>query len=252
MRKTIYAAALALCAFSIAAEAQELSPVLYRRTMVAPFGEETLFLEAPLGMCFLDGTKGMEGVLLNHNMKLGSNLDTQLIAYFTDCMEMAALSSGAGDRLGLTGAVAWFNPHVGEKTALRRQDYLDGAEVSFAPYLSQSLQGYAQAKGGSRTETGEDGGSAATVAPREDEIKVDALAHRTPFGVSVGYTVDMATESAGQQHITGVIATTQIRGIPLVFNIRNNGPQEEQNLSVLQALMDKFAEHQIFLNENRF
>lgn len=194
-----------------------------RRTLFAPFGQEMVHLEAPIGMCFLDETDPTEAGALNVlREELKESSKQTLVAAFADCMQIAGIGKGSsGNDLGDIGLVTWLN-EKGEKIPVDTQTYLDAREASLPNYTRAGLAGY--------------------LRPQLDEP-----AHRTEHGVSLGFTAE--TEIAYQVFKTvGVTSATVLKGFPIDFMMTHTAKKPEKDLDELYKLMDKFLEQQVALN----
>ncbi len=194
-----------------------------RRTLFAPFGQEMVHLEAPIGMCFLDETDPTEAGALNVlREELKEKSKQTLVAAFADCMQIAAIGKGSsGNDLGDVGLVTWLN-EKGEKIPVDKQSYFDAREATLPNYTRAGLAGY--------------------LKPQLDEP-----AHRTEYGVSLGFTAE--TEIAYQVFKTvGVTSAAVLKGFPIDFMITHTAKKPEKDLDELYKLMDKFLEQQVALN----
>ena len=207
------------------AYAQFFSSILStRRTLFAPFGQEMVHLEAPIGMCFLDETDPTEAGALNVlREELKEKSKQTLVAAFADCMQIGAIGKGStGNDLGDVGLVTWLN-EKGEKIPVDAQSYLDAREATLPNYTRAGLAGY--------------------LKPQLDEP-----AHRTEHGVSLGFTAE--TEIAYQVFKTvGVTSAAVLKGFPIDFMITHTAKKPEKDLDELYKLMDKFLEQQAALNK---
>lgn len=194
-----------------------------RRTLFAPFGQEMVHLEAPIGMCFLDETDPTEAGALNLlREELREKSKQTLVAAFADCLQIAAIGKGStGNDLGDVGLVTWLN-EKGEKIPVDKQSYLDAREATLPNYTRAGLAGY--------------------LKPQLDEP-----ARRSENGVSLGFTAE--TEIAYQIFKTvGVTSASVLKGFPIDFMITHTSKKPQKDMDELYELMDKFLAQQTALN----
>lgn len=224
MKRFIPLIILTAIALSMPASAAR-KPVDFRRTLFVPVGQETLILEAPLGMCFLDQTSHAEGTLYKTFAGVVDRVGGQvLLAVFAGCDALANLGykPGPGDDNTPplnTGTVTWMNPSIGATTTLTRPDYLDMREASFLQYAGNAAAG----------------------------LFLDENVHRTENNVSLGLSVEKIPQSKMVKK-AAVLATTTLRHIPIevVIHYAREAPMTMEDY---YPLMDKFIAQQIALNE---
>lgn len=196
-----------------------------RRTLFAPFGQEMVHLEAPIGMCFLDETDPTEAGALNLlREELKANSKQTLVAAFADCMQIAAIGKGAdGNDMGDIGIVTWLNDK-GEKADVDMASYLDMREATLPNHTRAGLAGY--------------------LKPQLDELR------RSENGVMQGFNAE--TEIAYQTFKTiGVTSATLLKGFPIDFMMTHTAKKPEKDLEELYVLMDKFLAQQVALNNTK-
>lgn len=195
----------------------------YRRTLFAPFGQEMLHFEAPLGMCFLDATDPTEAGALNLlREELKEHSKQTLVAAFADCMQIAAIGKGSTENdLGDIGLVTWLNDK-GEKAPLDAQSYLDLREATMPNFTRAGLAGYLR-------------------PVLDDKVR------RDENGVSLAFTAE--TEISYQTFKTvGITSAALIRGFPVDFMITHTAKKPQRDKEELYKLMDKFLAQQAALN----
>ena len=73
-------------------------------------------------------------------IKRGANTflkrEYQILAAFANCLEIVNLG-GQGGGIQNGGYISWYNPAIGDKTALSRQDYLDSLEPTFFEHVGK-------------------------------------------------------------------------------------------------------------------
>lgn len=230
LKKTIQGLCLTATAAGVAlfvaqaAHAQFFSAILEtRRTLFAPFGQEMVHLEAPIGMCFLDETDPTEAGALNLlRDELKANSKQTLVAAFADCSQIASIGKGSsGNDLGDVGLVTWLN-EKGEKIPTDTQTYFDAREATLPNHTRAGLAGY--------------------LKPQLDEP-----ARRTENGISLGFTAE--TEIAYQVFKTvGVTSVSVLKGFPIDFMMTHTAKKPEKDMQELYKLMDKFLAQQVALN----
>lgn len=187
-----------------------------RRTLYAKAGEKTIVLEAPRGMCFLDGTKTSQKKLYHDYQSLVKKEGGQtMLAVFMSCdaISDAGISLPEGVLPGAV-VISWLNPMIGEETDLSRQDYLDMREASFVQYMGDHAGGLA----------------------------AEAAARRTANAVAQGLT----GEEKGTK-ISIVRATTTLRQAPIEVTFRY--ASDPPALDNVYPLVEKFIAQQIALND---
>lgn len=201
-------------------------PLDWRRTLFAPFGQTTLHLEAPLGMCFLDQTDPTEAGAINLiREELKAKSKQTLVAVFADCMQIAGIgkisADGESKGLGDVGLVTWLNER-GERAGMDREAYLDLREGTMQNYTRAGLAGYLNPV-------------------------IDTDGRRTADGVSLGFTAE--TEISYQKYKTvGVSGATLLRGFPVDFTMTHTAKKPAKDKEELYDLMDKFLAQQVALN----
>jgi hypothetical protein len=197
----------------------------YRRTLFVPIGQRTLVLEAPLEMCFLDPTEGMEEKIYNRYKRMAEATHQQiLIGVFANCLDVSRMKTGTSPNdIALSGSVTWLNPAVGEATSLERPDYLDMREATFKEYAEKIF-----------------------VKTENSRTTLDKQLHRDAYGVSLGYVIDTTIDYEKRKY-AGVFATTSVKHIPIEINIVSTKTKGMPEVD-LQRLIDKMLQQQIALN----
>jgi hypothetical protein len=255
MKKTILGAAFVLmtaatsfaavfAATQAGAASGGLTPVLkpsdYRRTLHVGMGQETLKFEAPLGMCFLDPSRRNEGVIYRAlEQVIDKKGDEKLLGVFAPCDSLANAGNPMAEEGSVmsTGLLTWPNRAIGEKSGFEtRADYLDFREPSFAEYLALNLSQWTNVT----KET-------LPAGDRLGDIVMDGEVRRSESGVYAGFTQNM-TINAEKYDLTGVGATTALRGFPVEVLIRLNRYNGIDTTGEAYELMEDFLAQQAALN----
>lgn len=195
----------------------------YRRTLFAPFGQKTLMLEAPQGMCFLDETDytARQTMRAVRDMLKEKSKHT-LVAIFADCLQISSIGQASEQNpLADLGVITW--PVIpGEKTPGNLQEYLATREAYMENTIKNSVVRYV-------------------------DLHLDAEPKYTDFGVTQGYTADFELSYQKMKAI-GVAGTTLIRGIPVAINISHTGTKLSRSHEELYTIIDKMLEQQVALN----
>jgi hypothetical protein len=198
----------------------------YRRTLFAPFGQKTLRLEAPQGMCFLDETNYTERQIMNALRQfLSEKTQHSLVAAFVDCLQMSAVGQGSQDvRLTDGGIFTW--PVVpGEKIPATLEEYLAQRDTTDEESVRSMLVDFI-------------------------DLQVDETPQQSDAGVTRGYTGTF--ESSNEKIKTvGVAGITLIQGMPVAINISHSGKKLTRTKDDLYALMDKMLQQLVALNNVR-
>lgn len=197
----------------------------YRRTLFAPFGQKTLRLEAPQGMCFLDETNYSERQLMNRLREaMSEKYQQQAIAFFADCLQMAGAGRGTDSFVLDSGYVGWpVKP--GEKVPPTLKEYLETSDLMTDTGLEQNLTGYVEFQ--------------ADPAPREAEA-----------GITIGYTGAFETSEQTINSI-GVAGVTMLQGLPVVIGVSHSGKKLSKDKEELYTLVEKLLLQQSALNNIR-
>jgi hypothetical protein len=257
----ILALALLAAVLTAPVQAKKVNPIKdWRRTLFASYGQRALVFEAPVGMCFLDESNYLEGVLLSH-IRNFSGAQYQLIGTFGDCLEIskfqrdyqdALLASPQGAGAGVTGSlkkygsIYWVNPENGDDViSLQRAGYLSAREKTFRDDVIRDIIG--ERAHGSKTASRQANLSLQSMMARPDEYKFDDAVHSTPDGLSLAYQLDTEIEYQ-KSHAAGIVSTTLIRHIPLQFSFDFSTGEPDKDNKALYAMMDAFLAQQIKLN----
>ncbi|HYD18938.1 MAG TPA: hypothetical protein VEF76_10710 [Patescibacteria group bacterium] len=234
------------------AQARERSPIWeMRRTVVMPFGQHRITLEAPLGMCFLDESQYLEGAMIKHLRKMNKSGDGgMLMAVFADCLELEKFTQGpklAADMLpGMPmpdtsinnqGTISWLAPKLG-RAPLGLPEYLDMREPTFRDDMKKSVSNKFKVMGNSDSEKISDNYAAKLLMGAPDQYIFDDKANRTDTGVSIGYSTEF--ESEYQKHRqNGAVGTTMLRQFPVQVTLSSSG-DKPRDLEKVHATLDKF------------
>lgn len=201
----------------------DISALDYRRTLFAPFGQKTLVLEAPLGMCFLDETDYTERQAMRAMRDILKDKSKHtLVALFADCLQISSIGQASEQNpLADLGVITW--PVVpGEKVPADLREYLSLHEDYMENNIKNSLVRYV-------------------------DLHLDAEPKYTDFGITQGYTADFELSYQKMKAI-GVAGTTLIRGLPVAINISHTGAKLTRSHEELYTIMDKMLEQQVALN----
>lgn len=198
----------------------------YRRTLFAPFGQKTLRLEAPQGMCFFDETEYTNRQLMRavHEV-MREKTAHNLVAIFADCLQMSkAAQPNSIIEVSDVGIVTW--PIIpGEKVPPTLEEYLAQHDNTLELNFKKAMVDYL-------------------------ELEIDEELRTSEGGVSQGYTGKLEVSHEDIQAI-GVAGITMLQGLPVVFNISHTGKKLEKNKDELYTLMDKVLIQQVALNNIR-
>jgi len=198
----------------------------YRRTLFAPFGQKTLRLEAPLGMCFLDETNYTERQIMNSLREL-LNEKTQhtLVAAFADCLQMSAVGQGNQDMRVTDGGLITWPVVPGEKVPPTLEEYLAQRDRTDEENMRSMMTDII-------------------------DLQVDETPQQNEAGISRGYTGTF--ESSHEKIKTvGVAGIAMVQGLPVVINLSHSGKQLTRTKDELYGIMDKMLLQQVALNNAR-
>lgn len=189
-----------------------------RRTLHLSMGQTNVILEAPKDMCFLDDSVEAQSKFLTYlrqtEAKKGKGV---VMAAFTDCYDAKNISpeSVPAD----LGVIKWMNPAIGEKSGMKMEDYLDMRQSALEQEVKSGMP----------------------------DADVDP-AHRENLFTSVTFTAQEKTDD-GVKHLTGIVATTLVRDLPLDIEITHNAVgMAGKTKAQMLALTDKFVAQQAALN----
>jgi hypothetical protein len=253
----------------------------YRRTLFISFGQKSLLLEAPRGMCFLDQSDYLQSGLLSFMQIMASHAhkrDSVPMAIFGDCNEVMSLGTQSQGPLGLAhrGIIYWKKTaENGGRSKLDLSDYLDMREASMLQEVKDDINLPFDMVKAAEEKTEQDKAKDANAAKKDgtekskvltaakaqindkqsittyltppEDYKLPGTAHRTASSVSVGYTDDTEIEYQKFRG-TAVLGTTLIRHIPIDVLISYMEPKRSSSVDDMYALMDTFMEQQQRLN----
>lgn len=237
----------------VAAQAREPNPMWeMRRTVVMPFGQHRVTLEAPLGMCFLDESQYLEGAMIKHMRKLGHDTDGgNLVAMFADCDELEKFTQAPklaaqtlpgmdppDGSLNNQGTISWLAPKLG-RAPIQLPEYLDMREPTFRDDMKKSVGNfYKKTKGGRADMKVNDSYATKLLMGAPDQYVFDDKATRTETGVSIGYTSEF--ESEYKKYVQrGAVGTTMLRNFPVQVSLSSSGAKPK-SLDKVHATLDKF------------
>lgn len=197
----------------------------YRRTLFAPFGQKTLRLEAPQGMCFLDETNYSERQIMNRVREaISEDLQQQLVAMFVDCLQLSGAARTASGFVFDSGFFSWPEK-PGEKVPPTLEEYLALQKPMEEEAVKAMLDGYI-------------------------ELDIDDTPHTSAGGVAVGYN-GIFESSYEKIHTVGVAGVTMLQGLPVILGVTHSAKKLEKNKDELYALVDKMLIQQVALNNIR-
>lgn len=200
----------------------------HRRTLFAPFGQKTLMLEVPQGMCFLDESNYTERQIMNRIRDLmHEKTKHTLVAIFTDCLALSSAlnqPTHSATTLADAGLVTWpVTP--GEKVPPTLAEYMADENNLDKLNIDDMLIDFL-------------------------ELQVDEQPRTTEGGITRGYTGKV--ESADQTiNLVGAAGITMMKGMPVVFTMSHSGKKLEKSKESLQDLLDKMLLQQVALNNLR-
>lgn len=237
----------------IAAQAREPNPMWeMRRTVVMPFGQHRVTLEAPLGMCFLDESQYLEGAMVKHMRKLGHDTDGgNLVAMFADCDELEKFTQGPqlaaqtmpgleppDASLNYQGTISWLAPKLG-RAPIGISEYLDMREKSFRDDMKKSVGNYyKKTSGGKGDMKVSDNYATRLLMGTPDQYIFDDKTTRTATGVSIGYSAEFESEYKKYTQ-RGAVGTTMLRNFPVQVSLSSSGAKPK-SLDKVHATLDKF------------
>lgn len=199
-----------------------------RQTLTLSFGQRTVEIEAPLGMCFIDGNDKKQAALLDQMRRESwKGRKYVVMTLFGDCNEIAGLQ-GSKDPVPLksAGILRWLNPDIGETTAQPLEEYLDMREVSYRAYVQKDMTQFRDA----------------TLASAPTRLK---------NAVALDYVGTTLVD--GQPFKTiGVDATTLLGDIPVdvtFVETFSTIDRKDVNTAPLMKLAAKFIDQQVNLNK---
>ncbi|HEX2753574.1 MAG TPA: hypothetical protein VHP34_10820 [Alphaproteobacteria bacterium] len=197
----------------------------YRRTLFAPFGQKTLRLEAPLGMCFLDETNYTERQLMDRvRDAISDELQQQLVAMFVDCLQLTGAARTANGFVFDSGFFSWpVKP--GEKVPPTLQEYLAQQKPMEEEAVKGMLDGYI-------------------------ELDIDDPPRESAGGIAVGYN-GIFESSHEKIHTVGVAGVTMLQGLPVILGVTHSAKKLQKDKEELYALVDKMLIQQVALNNVR-
>ena len=215
-----------------------------RHTLLAPVGENMLYLEAPQGMCFLDTTYRIARQFVTATAEsLGPVYGGTLLGVFAPCEDLRAVDKGGS--MPVSGTVTWLNRTVGDTTPLSRADYLDMQEVQFRHLLAEGLAGGNNP--GYTADTAHRNPLRVLRIPDASALYLDSAARRTPTGVAVSYGGSL-TQDFVEYAVSGVTATTMVKNIPIAVTF-HYAYEVPYGTDSIHTMADEFLAQQIALNE---
>jgi len=235
---------------AIPAAAQDTrKPVEFRRTLFVPVGQETIKLEAPKGMCFVDQSGYIEEVIFDTLAEaVRTAKEEVLLATFSPCDDLASFgTSSAKHGMITSGSVTWLNPSYGAKSPMERHDYLDMREATFRSDMLKKIDRFAEAFG-DKKKTSQRGAVTVTTQAITTGYDFEDRPERTDNAVSIGY---VNTREVNYESMTesGVIATTSIKRHPIEVSLRYDTTTEGHSLIDIHKLVNHFIDQQIAINE---
>ena len=255
--KFIVAAAVAGVVFTSGlASARDKDPIFeMRRTLFMAFGQHNVTLEAPVGMCFLDESQYLEGMMVHHLRKMArKSSSSHVMAIFADCDELAKFVKmpeiiasqpdiGGGlpepqAEFTYTGAVSWLKPKLG-RAPMGLQEYLDMREPDYRDDIVHEIADSYDAMNEKQELNFGEGVSVNMFSPSPDKYKIDEKPHRSQSGVSLGFTAEFEVEYQ-KRRVTGVIGTTMLRKFPVQISLGSNvtGKAKGRAIGKLQKTLD--------------
>ena len=256
--KMILAGCAAACTMTAAVAAQadmvrKQSPIWQmRHTLTMPFGQRTMTLEAPLGMCFLDESQYLEGSVIKQLRGSGTSSDGGLLmTMFANCDELEKFSQlpqlqadtppGVDPpkaELSHEGSISWMSPKLG-KAPMTVPEYLDMRAPHFRDEMKDALAKQYKEMGGSSSIKIDNNISAQVMMGSPDQYVFDDKARRTDNGLSIGYSVEYDAEYTHHRQV-GVIGTTLLRHYPVEISLTSPGSEKNDTKAKLQDLLDKY------------
>lgn len=240
MKKTFFAFALlaATAVVSTTAHAQDMRKESeYLRTLFVPVGQQKIVLEAPDGTCFLDRTKGLEAKSMDATIAKWTALKRgTLLAIFMPCDDLANSRKPKS-----AGSVTWLDQTIGDRTPSERADYLDLQESTFKD--DQITSADIELKARIKEEAKEKDSIKSKV-----NVDFEDTVERSDSGVRLGFVV--SNDYGGDKSsVSGVIATTTLRHVPLQIQIYHDTTEKAHPIADIHLEMEKFLAKQIALNE---
>lgn len=197
----------------------------YRRTLFAPFGQKTLRLEAPQGMCFLDETNYTERQLMNRVREVMSEKhQQQIIAIFIDCLQMNGATRSSQSNALDSGYFGWpVKP--GEKVPPTLKEYLETNDIMKPQEVEESMSNII-------------------------DLQIDPTPREGAAGVTVGYTGTYETNDQKVDTV-GAAGVTLLQGLPVIIGVSHTGKKLQKDKEQLYALVDKMLLQQDALNNIR-
>lgn len=228
----------------------------YRRTLFISFGQKDIVLEAPVGMCFLDGSDYFQGAFLSLQQggsSMGKDGKGMAMAVFGDCTDIMNLGTKNQSPTGLKdrGTIVWKTTAANRgKSKLDLSDYLDMREATFLQD-QKGVLAKSYASNGAKKEKSMGGGIIAhTYMATPDKYHFDKAVHRTADNVSIAYQYDNEIEFQ-KFKTTGIVAATLIRHLPIEVYYTHAASPDDKDATGTQdmyKLMDSFMAQQQALN----
>ncbi len=240
MKKTIYLLALFSGLFLASPPASAVNdPLDYRRTLFVPVAGTMLYFEAPDGMCFIDPAKNdsTDAAYAGTKDTVNASRTDVLLAVFAPCLSISAAMNGEKSPT-IVGFITWLNPAVGERTNASPDDYAAQQAQSFKGIVKKSLTYFGSMRRASKYPLG--------LLPPSEAYQIDKMPRVHNRTVSIGYTASFEYEYE-KYNLTGVSATTALRGIPIATVLRQTDGLPG-DMKALYKLADDFLEQQSALN----
>lgn len=224
MKYLIPFAALALSATSAFA----VTPDTARTTLWAEIGGQTVYVEAPRGMCFFDTSYGIAtGVPFQTDIAILRARGDEFLGIFTDCNDMANLG-GQVQSIKDGGIIVWHKPKAGEHTPKTRDAYFDRRADSFMDEVKSGYDAlYAAEKKEARKTYGQNFALAITVPDPETLVFSDELLQ----------SQDALGLTCTGKDFAAIHATTQIKGQTIDFKIVSDKKSVDELKDLSQSMI---------------
>lgn len=245
-----FAAALLFLFVSFPAQAQNAQALIVEypnfKTMMVRAGNQSLWIEPPAGMCFVDRTVPLQNLIFESSQSFLKG-EAVVLGAFAGCDELN--QSRANKTGGLTffkmgGYIAWLNPTFAPDLKITRDDFLQVFGTMVQEFAKSDYQKSLDAYG--ETSRWQQKNAALNAFIPGNPVFSEQT-WKTPLMVAAGYTAQ--SEVFGRNwNYSSLIGGTMLRGIPLAINISYTDPQPME-LDEVALQMDALTRSLVHRNE---
>lgn len=214
------------------------------KTMMVRAGDQSLWIEPPAGMCFVDRTVPLQNLIFESSQSFLKG-EAVVLGAFAGCEEISQSRNNAGltfFRMG--GYIAWLNPTFAPDLKIAREDFLQVFGAMVGDFAKSDYQKSIDAYG----ETSlwkQKNASLNAFIPRHPVFSERTW--QTPLMTAAGYTAQ--SDIFGRNwHYSSLIGGTMLRGVPLAINISYTD-LEPVELDEIALQMDALTRSLVYRNE---